>query len=219
MVASDGDILSVTPEYITDYEFGVKAEMLDNRLRLNAGVFYYDYEDYQTNQLEPNSGTQVLSNLPEAEVYGLEAEVDFAVTERLYFNVGAGVTESEITETTDPSLEGNKLPLSEDFNFNWSVRYDLDTRLGRFTPQINGKYRGEYYTTKQNYEEIGGYAIWNANIAYESNDEKVYGNLWVKNIGDTVEPIMILDATEFFGADIAIINARRSYGVTVGYRF
>ncbi|MDE2220685.1 MAG: TonB-dependent receptor [Gammaproteobacteria bacterium] len=40
------------PETITAYEFGSKNRFADNRLQVNADAFYYDYKDYQIDQLE-----------------------------------------------------------------------------------------------------------------------------------------------------------------------
>ena len=40
------------PETLTAYEIGSKNRFIDNRLQVNADVFYYKYKDYQVDQLE-----------------------------------------------------------------------------------------------------------------------------------------------------------------------
>ncbi len=219
VVDIDGSILSVDPEFIIDYELGVKADLFEKRMRINAGVFFYDYQDYQTNQLDPFTASQILSNLPEAEVYGAELEIDYALVEDLYARLGVGAIHTEITDSLDPGVEGNKLPLAESFNANWSIRYDFRLPIGTISPEISGDYRGEYYTTKENVQELGDYVIWNARVGYRSNDQRYFGDLWIRNIDDTVEPILIDDSSEFFGSNIAWLNARRAYGVTFGAQF
>lgn len=217
----DGSIVSVNPEFITDYEVGIKTDLLDGRMRFNATAFFYDYEDYQTNQLVPSLGIQVLSNLPKAEVAGVEAEVNYEPVDSLHLNLGLGYTDTEITESTDPSLIGNKLPLAEDLNVNFSARYDFNSAWGTISPEISTDYRGKYFTYKENTPgtELGGYSIYNARIGYESIDGRYYGALWANNISDEIQPILIDDPTEYWGGNLANINQRRTYGVTLGARF
>ena len=45
---------------------------LENRLRLNAAAFYYDYEDYLFESSGIGRFAAGASNLPKAEIYGLE---------------------------------------------------------------------------------------------------------------------------------------------------
>jgi iron complex outermembrane recepter protein len=41
------DIWPYDPEYVNQYETGMKSELLDQRVRLNLAVFYTDYKDKQ----------------------------------------------------------------------------------------------------------------------------------------------------------------------------
>ena len=68
------------------YEIGIKSEWLDERLIVNANVFYCDYEDIQTNLLVPNPAggiTSALANGPEARAQGIELEIDGLITDTL----------------------------------------------------------------------------------------------------------------------------------------
>ncbi len=76
------------PEFIKSYEIGAKTEWLDNRLRVNATAFYYDYSDLQVTAFL-NSLT-VTTNAADATVQGLELEVEAQPVERL--NLSASVT-------------------------------------------------------------------------------------------------------------------------------
>ncbi|MFV3130839.1 TonB-dependent receptor [Niveispirillum sp. KHB5.9] len=71
------------PEIITSYELGVKNRLLDNRLQLNASAFYYDYQDFQVSAVGTIAGQDatVTLNADKAEIYGLEVETDFLLTE------------------------------------------------------------------------------------------------------------------------------------------
>jgi len=215
----NGDVIAVDPETVTDYEVGFKGDLIPGRLRVNASAFYYDYRNYQTNQLVPALGVQILSNLPKAELYGAEVEVNAIPVENLLVNIGVGVVDTKITKSSDPALIGNKLPLAEDFNANVLVRYDLETGLGVFSPEVSAKYVGNYWTSKENVTKLGDYILVNARIGWESPGEKYYGALWATNLFDEVNPIALDDPDEFWGGNNANVNPHRRYGLTVGVRF
>lgn len=216
---ADGSILSVRPETVTDYEVGVKSSVIPGRLRVNASAYLYDFRDYQTNQLIPNSGLQLLSNLPKARMLGAELEIEAVPVDNLRLNLGTGFTDTSIRKSTDPALIGNKLPLAENFNLNASMRYDLETRLGTFAPEVSLKYRGHYYTSKENIVRLGDFATIDARLSYTSPGEGVYGSLWIRNLTNKRAVLVVDDPSEFWGSNIAYVNAARTYGVTLGARF
>jgi iron complex outermembrane receptor protein len=216
-------IKAIKPEIVVDYEVGAKTTFLDGRARINAAAYYYDYTNYQTNQLV--DGEQTFTNLPEAELYGAELELEFIPVANLNVSLGLGYAHSKITKVINPAapenaaLLGNKLPLAEDFNFNGVVSYDLETSVGTFTPQVSLKHYGKFYIDKENSRAIGDFTVFNAQLRYETPNEKYYGVLWIKNIGNIVRPITIDDVSESFGSDQAYVNQRRRFGVTAGVRF
>jgi iron complex outermembrane receptor protein len=61
------------PEFIWSYEAGVKSDLADGKLRLNASAFYYDYSDLQVTTFF-NSLTLV-ANAAQAEVKGIDLEM------------------------------------------------------------------------------------------------------------------------------------------------
>lgn len=214
----DGSLLRVRPEIVTDYELGIKSDIIPRRLRINASVFYYDFKDYQTNQR--NGTSQILSNLPGARLYGAEAEIYAVPLDGLYLTLGMGLTESEVTKSTDPALLGNKLPLAEDFNANASIRYTHDIGLGDLSFELSGKYRGHYYSTKENNsDELGGYVLLNGQIGFEARNGIIYGSLWGKNLTNQRQVTLIGEPMESFGSNSAYITPRRTYGITIGARF
>jgi iron complex outermembrane receptor protein len=75
------------PEELTAYTIGSKNRFLDNRLQLNLEAFYWKYEDQQVSFIGPvqlfpgvfTAGGKTV-NAGNAEFYGVEAELQFAVT-------------------------------------------------------------------------------------------------------------------------------------------
>lgn len=213
----DGSIRSVRPETVTDYEVGVKSDIIPGQLRVNAGAFYYDYRQYQTNQFV--MATQVLSNLPKARAYGAEIEINWSPVDNLNINLGGGILRTKILKALDPALVGNELPLAQRENFNGSISYRIETPVGDFTPEASVKYRGHFYQTKENIRLLGGQTTFDARLGFESPEKKFYGSLWVRNLTNKVFPVIISDSGEFYGADIAYLNERRTAGITAGVRF
>lgn len=72
------------PEYITAYSLGSKSTWLDGSLRVNAELFYWDYEDHQESHLANSPGNYslfVTENVGQAIMQGLDLEVDYLLTE------------------------------------------------------------------------------------------------------------------------------------------
>jgi len=74
----------VDPEESTNYEVGIKSELLDNTLRLNATLFYTDYDNLQTSGLS-DIGFIWLNS--EAETSGVEIESNWLATDNLAINL------------------------------------------------------------------------------------------------------------------------------------
>lgn len=75
------------PEKIWAYEVGVKADLFDQRLRVNAAAFYYDYKDLQIQDTEGNN--TVVRNAAKAKIKGVEIESTALLTEELTLDLNA----------------------------------------------------------------------------------------------------------------------------------
>lgn len=72
------------PEYVTNWELGMKSTWLDGRMIFNPTVFYNDYQDKQEDILIPIDLTNVatvIRNASTLEIWGAELELQFQVTE------------------------------------------------------------------------------------------------------------------------------------------
>ena len=79
---------TVRPETLNAYELGWKTEF--GRLRFNGAGFYYDFKDLQVQRVNPATGGLKVENAASAEIYGLETDVTWLVTQRLQIGAGAG---------------------------------------------------------------------------------------------------------------------------------
>lgn len=77
------------PETLWSYEGGLRADLLDDRLRINATVFQTDLDDLQTTAATP-SGQFLTTNAGGLDVSGLELEITAVPTENwdIFFSAG-----------------------------------------------------------------------------------------------------------------------------------
>jgi iron complex outermembrane receptor protein len=124
-------------ESLTNYEVGMKSEFYDNRVRLNASLYYMEWEDFQMESfrfLTPgdlSSNFEQTINIDEAEAWGGEIELLALLGEGWTFTAGLGYTDSEIKKSPiaeitggfQVELEGLDLPKAPEFMANAAIEY------------------------------------------------------------------------------------------------
>ena len=85
-------------ETIEAWELGIKTDFANNRVRLNAAVFYYDYKNLQYQATDPEVFNGGVGNLPGSEIYGAEVEILSFITDRFTLDARLSWLETEITE-------------------------------------------------------------------------------------------------------------------------
>ena len=88
-------------EELWSYETGMRATLMDGRMRLAGTVFYYDYDNLQvqTTVGNPTTGFQsLISNDASADILGLELELVAEPIERLQVALTAAWTDGEYDE-------------------------------------------------------------------------------------------------------------------------
>ena len=92
-------------EEADSFEIGYKADLLDDTLRVNAALFYTEYENVVRSQVVPitdeqgNPGQETqFRNIAGAENKGLELEVTWLATSQLSFGLNAAWLDAEYTE-------------------------------------------------------------------------------------------------------------------------
>ncbi len=109
---ADGTQANVLPERTLDFEFGVKAELFDNALRLNANLYYTRVRDYQsvTSYADAASSTGYssrLGNIPELRAQGIELDGALEVSDALSFTFGGAYNDSEYTDWSNATCPRN----------------------------------------------------------------------------------------------------------------
>ncbi len=93
----NADFTTADSETILSWETGIKSQLFDNTLRLNATVFGYRVNDIQLNGNDSN-GNGVLFNADKAQAYGMEAELDWKPVPNLTLGAGLSLLHSEVRD-------------------------------------------------------------------------------------------------------------------------
>ena len=133
--------VSSSTDDLDNYEFGIKADLLNNSLRINATAFYSEISNLQTSRFDPTNINFLwfADNVGDAEITGIDGDFIWAATDRLTLTGAFSFLDTEITRL-NPELEGiaapvgSELPYSADFSANLRARYDFDVpAMGNLT--------------------------------------------------------------------------------------
>ena len=144
--------VAVTDE-LDNYELGIKADFLNNTLRVNATGYYSEIDDLQVSRFDPANVAFLvfIENVGDAEILGADGDFTWAPTDNLTIAGAFSFVDSEITRLNSQleSIavpEGSELPFTPDFSGNLRARYDFDLALmGGSSAYISGglSYTGE----------------------------------------------------------------------------
>jgi iron complex outermembrane receptor protein len=161
------DIPVVEPEYLDNYEIGLKTSWLDDRLRVNANLFYYDQKDIQLNIQAPNplnlqnppSGS-FAQNAASGEVKGLELEIQAIPIENLRVTASIGLLQAEYDDfnptlsvsgvTGQVDRSGNKYFRTPERTATLDLQYRIPFQSGSLILGTDWNYRShQYYNAAQ----------------------------------------------------------------------
>lgn len=220
-------------EEVDNYEAGVKSELADGRLRLNAAAFYSKYDDMQlTVQGLTQAGTyeSITANAGKATIKGVEMDarlllgdftIDFALgyLDTSFDRFLADLTGSGVV--TDNS--GLPLPFAPDWTASLGASYQLDTRLGRLGLQGSATYTDDMYTSFTPFNAASDFTVRRSNVlvdaavSLELPDEHWRITLWGKNLTDRDRINNVFTVGPLFAA--SVYQPPRTWGLDVGYQF
>lgn len=144
-------------------ELGIKSELMDNRVRLNAAVFRTEVDDNQFfNFLAGSFGIlRVINNIDEVTLQGAEVDFQAIMNKNLTLYGGLGLIDSEIEKNTNrPYTEGNKAPLTPDATANLGLQWAGSvTEAIEFRARLDWQYVGEtWFSTVQDETTLNAFS-------------------------------------------------------------
>lgn len=213
------------PEESINYELGIKSQLFNNTLQLNATAFLMDIEDFQDRTFDGLS--LIVRNAAELRVQGIETDFVWAPLDQLTFIGGLSYLDSEFQEYPN----GSPLPAAPS---SAGVLQDLSGETSHFAPEWQGslvanwaddfsawdgteyflrgetQYIGEQYvgtSTNLNPQTIqDAYQLFNARVGLRATDQNWEVNVFGRNLADEGYCVNIFDqpnGSAFGGVDNA----------------
>ena len=232
-------------EIIDAYEFGIKTDLLEGRMRANISAFSYDYENLQFQSTDPDIYRGGVANIPESEMSGLELELIGVLSDSLTMDLRVAFLDTEITadyEALDnikaeryffgeeplryalrENIKGNQLAKSPEFTANLGLQYVTELESGR-TLRSTAEliHRGDFQQRVFNspfVDKVDEYTVLNFTASLDLNDDNWGLDLMLLNATD--EDGMNSAMTDVFGVagtGIELIPPRQVMG-RVSYEF
>lgn len=218
-------------ETVDSFELGARTSSLGRNLFLDANLFYYRYNNFQT--IEQQGVLFVTTNAGKATAYGFEAQMRW----RAHPNATIFATYAFNHSRFDTGVrDGNRFRLSPDHSFSLGGQFGVDIGPGRlaFTPSLT--YQSRVFFDDDNdrtalqqppnalvpdniQDEVqGGYILANARLGYTFSERftieafvnNVFDEEYIKDAGNTGDAV---------GFPTFISGEPRLYGVTASVRF
>jgi iron complex outermembrane receptor protein len=241
--------LKVAPEIAHNYEAGVRAQLFDRRLTLNATAFYERFNGFQTSVRLPTTATLLATqNAKELKSTGVEGTFNLRAGGGITLSGAAAYIHARYTDfqnaacyprqPTAPagtplqrgvcvngvqSLNGYPLANSPRFSGNATVRYD--GRLGSGDSvflQANYRYQTKivFNSVGDPYEEQGAYGVLNLAAGLRFQNDAIGLSAHAKNLFQ--KDFTYRTVPQLSGAYYAQIipyDSRRTYGLALDFKF
>jgi iron complex outermembrane receptor protein len=219
----------VNPETLDAYEFGIKSDLMDRRLRLNAAAFFYDTTDLQLNRVVP--GGSALFNAARGKVKGFELELAAVPSDALTVRGGLSLLDAKYTSFPDAPFttprptggnsiaagdaSGNMMARTPKWTLNLGADLARSTAVGKIGLTVNYYYNSGFFWEVDNRVREGSYHLVNAQTSWIFTDERWLLRLWGKNLLDEQYQIHLNTGN----GDQATPAEPLTYGLSVDYHF
>jgi len=222
----DANGIAFDPEQLWNYETGLKSELLEHRLILNAAVYYMDWQNIQITTDNPATPIYdpIILNAGEAHSTGVELELQAVLTERLSANASFAVQEAEYDQGTLPDgTPLNKIPFAPDYTGDLALEYSIPVGSGELSFLGEAVFRGASYLTPNNDPDghVGSYQLYNARIGWTADSGRWSVILWGRNLGDEEVKQRLFDLynVDIIGQKFIAWNEPRTFGVTLRFDY
>ena len=224
----------IKPEKVDNFEIGLKSQLLDRKITLNAAAFLTNVYDYQANITVPQQGAtaiQYIANIPQVRSKGVEADVVFAPSDWVSFSASAAYTDARyVSYTNAPNapennpvanpvqdLSGQRLPGVS--KFTYSVGADLARPVGSGLEgylHADWLHRSSFNSSGTNsvYGIVPAYGLVNARIGLRTQDGRYDFSFWVRNLTNE-DYYVSRGSLNNYGLITAALGDPRTFGATL----
>ncbi len=220
------------PETLTAYEAGFKSKLADGRVTLNMAAFFNKYNDFQATLLLcdsispfPGAPCTQSTNVGDAEIKGVEAELFMEPVDGLTFDGSVGYLDFEYTSVNPDT--GITLDMTNVYTPEWTAAAGLQYAAdlggsGTLTPRVDLSYRSRVEGDAVNtpLSSLPGRALLSAKLTWRSVDEDWEAQASVTNLTDKFyyNSTFLRDPAPYFAA-VGIVGAPRTFMFSIKRRF
>lgn len=223
----------IKPEHVTAYEAGVKSTFFDDRLLLDAALFYNDYHDLQIFVLVPvpntNLETNILANARKAHMMGADIQIMAKPTPNLTLSAQIGLLQTRIDSREQIGVDangnpvtayGNQLPLAPHVTASLLADYRIPLGPDHIDLQLGASFKSRQLFDIANSPYLTQDAYWleNARIAYGFGGGQWEVAGFVRNLSGEKYFLDVFDLSSL-GFYQGIMGQPRTFGAEVNYRF
>ena len=176
------DEIGFETEYLWNFEVGVNSLLLDGKLNTRLSAFYAKREDQQISDSKviprddgSTSFVGFISNEGRGSNIGLEAELNWQVSDKLQINSSLGLLEAKF----DNRLDGRDQAHAPSYQFSLGADYRITPRL---TAGVSVQGKDSFFFSDRHNEKAESYEVVNANLSYKRKN--VTTTLWGRNLLD-----------------------------------
>ncbi len=228
-------------ETLRSIEAGVKTERFDNRLRLDANIYHYTFDDQQLTIVGGLTNNVALFNAGKSEGYGFEAEAEARPFDALHLSAGLSYNHTEFKDASllapgcgggctvlDPvvfdangrrlgfNISGNSFPYAPEWIAQLAARYELPLGTGRVYVESDWAFKGAHrfflYESAEFFED--GYWEGGARAGYALRSG-VDVSVFARNLTDEARLEGAIDFNNLTG----FVNEPRTFGAEVRFAF
>ncbi|NIM69094.1 MAG: TonB-dependent receptor [Xanthomonadales bacterium] len=214
---------------LDNLEFGWKSTLAGGTVQFNGSVYFMDWESIQVSQFDSQniSILTVVDNGGDAEIFGVEADLVWAVTDHLTLFAAGSYNDTELV-FVDPAFDivvadaGTALPLTPKEQITARARYDwtMGSGLGAYW-QVAIKYAGESInslvdTPEEPNTTQDSYTILDAAVGLINLDSGWRAELFGTNLTDERAQLHI-NRQDFF--ERTTTNRPRTLGIRFSYDY
>ena len=209
-----GEQYQYDPEYLDNFELAYRSVWLQGDLIFNANAYYGDWKDQQVSECETTYDC-ITVNAGESEIYGLEAETHYTVSDDVSIFASIGYAHTEFTRFVSPTegdLSGNDFVYSPDLTAAIGARIYLTDAL-----YVSGtvNYQDGMYSDFSNTIKLNSRTLVNLKAGYQGENYNI--DAYVTNLTDKFYLQM---NTPGNGDSVSVRGgAPRQVGVSVTYHF
>ncbi len=177
------------PEFLLNYELGIKGKFLQDQLILSSSLFYMDRQDMQINssaQLDPEDPLTFIyftENAAEGYNRGFETDIRYQINADWGLEAGIGLLDTKIEsyDGLDQSLTGRDQAHSPAYSYAIAVDFRNDDGwFGR----LDFSAKDDFYYSSSHQQQSTAYQLLNIKVGYETEHWSIY--FWGKNISDEI---------------------------------